>query len=208
MRISELSARTGVPVATIKYYLREGLLPPGEQTSATQARYDDGHVARLRLVRALLEVGGLGVAGARRLLACLDADDLHETLGRAQAELPPATSADVATQRARDLLAEVGWEVGCDTAPLRQLAVALDAVEAAGLPLGRERLARYADAADQLAHDDLAGAPDGPLEDVVAYAVLGTVLYEPVLLALRRLAHQRASAARFAGSEDGGTTGR
>ena len=30
MWIAELSRRTDVPVATIKYYLREGLLPPGE----------------------------------------------------------------------------------------------------------------------------------------------------------------------------------
>ena len=41
MRISELSARTGVPVATIKYYLREGLLPEGERTAPTQATYAD-----------------------------------------------------------------------------------------------------------------------------------------------------------------------
>ena len=29
--MSELSERTGVPVPTIKYYLREGLLPEGEK---------------------------------------------------------------------------------------------------------------------------------------------------------------------------------
>lgn len=29
MRISELSRRSGVPMATIKYYRREGLLPEG-----------------------------------------------------------------------------------------------------------------------------------------------------------------------------------
>ncbi len=52
MRISELVARSGVPLATVKYYLREGLLMPGETTSATQARYDEQHVRRLALVRA------------------------------------------------------------------------------------------------------------------------------------------------------------
>ena len=35
MKISELSAATDVPVATLKYYLREGLLPPGEALSRT-----------------------------------------------------------------------------------------------------------------------------------------------------------------------------
>jgi len=33
MRISQLSAESGVPIPTIKYYLREGLLPGGEATS-------------------------------------------------------------------------------------------------------------------------------------------------------------------------------
>ena len=28
MRLAELCAATGVPSATVKYYLREGLLPP------------------------------------------------------------------------------------------------------------------------------------------------------------------------------------
>jgi DNA-binding transcriptional MerR regulator len=37
MRIGELSKVTGVPVPTIKYYLREGLLPAGELSSPNQA---------------------------------------------------------------------------------------------------------------------------------------------------------------------------
>ena len=32
MKISQLSQASGVPVATIKFYLREELLPPGEST--------------------------------------------------------------------------------------------------------------------------------------------------------------------------------
>ena len=62
MRIGELSRRTGVPVPTIKYYVREGLLPAGQLTSPNQASYDDAHERRLRLIRALLDVGGLKVA--------------------------------------------------------------------------------------------------------------------------------------------------
>ena len=38
MRISELSRRSSVPVATIKYYLRAGLLHEGRRTAATQAQ--------------------------------------------------------------------------------------------------------------------------------------------------------------------------
>ena len=69
MRIAELSRRAGVPVPTVKYYLREGLLPPGRATAPTQAQYDETHEQRLRLVRALVEVAGLSLAAVRRVLA-------------------------------------------------------------------------------------------------------------------------------------------
>jgi DNA-binding transcriptional MerR regulator len=75
MRISALSERTGVPIGTIKYYLREGLLAPGERTSRTTAEYDESHVERLRLVRALIEAGGLGIAAVRRIVDVLDTPD-------------------------------------------------------------------------------------------------------------------------------------
>lgn len=75
MRISALSDRTGVPIGTIKYYLREGLLAPGERTSRTTAEYGDSHVERLRLVRALTDTGGLGIAAVRRIVDVLDTPD-------------------------------------------------------------------------------------------------------------------------------------
>ena len=83
MRISELSSQAGVPVATIKFYLRENLLQPGARTAATQAQYDDSHVVRLRLIRALLGPGGLSVAAAHRVIRAVEEppESLHELLG-------------------------------------------------------------------------------------------------------------------------------
>src|SRR4029450_10954785 len=91
MRISELSQASGVPVATIKYYLREGLLHEGQLTSATQAQYDQSHLARLRLVRALLGAGGLSVAAARDVLDRLAQPpaSMHDLLGEVQRLLGP-----------------------------------------------------------------------------------------------------------------------
>ncbi|WP_344447735.1 MerR family transcriptional regulator, partial [Kitasatospora nipponensis] len=85
MRISELSRRSGVPVATIKYYLREELVPAGVATSATQAEYDDHHLRRLRLARALIAVRGLSVSTTREVLRALDehSTDLHLLFGLA-----------------------------------------------------------------------------------------------------------------------------
>ena len=45
MRIAELSSRSGTSIPTIKYYLREGLLPAGEATGRNQADYGDDPVA-------------------------------------------------------------------------------------------------------------------------------------------------------------------
>lgn len=71
-RIGELSRRSGIAVGTIKYYLREGLLPAGTPTAKTQALYDASHLRRLRLVRVLADVGGLSIAQIRAVVAALD----------------------------------------------------------------------------------------------------------------------------------------
>src|SRR5205823_11902088 len=73
MRIAELSQRSGVPIPTIKYYMREGLLYPGERTSRNQARYTESHIQRLRLIRALVDVGHLSIAATREVVASIDA---------------------------------------------------------------------------------------------------------------------------------------
>ena len=59
-------------------------------------------------------------------------------------------------------------------------------------PTRTSTLRRYADAAAAIADDELAPVPGMTASKAVAYAALGTALYEPVMLALRRLAHYRA----------------
>lgn len=196
MRISELARVTGVPVATVKYYLREGLVPPGRATGATQAQYDESHVARLRLARALVQVGGLSVASARDVLASLDAGDgsLHRVLGAAHSALPPQLADDHDPTRARELATAWGWRVHPDAPALRQLEHALEALADVGAPAGDERLARYADLAHRIAEVDVAGVPTTSTEEAATTVVIGTVLWEPVLLALRRLAQEAVSA--------------
>ena len=67
MWMAELSERSGVPVPTIKFYLREGLLPRGEARGATRAAYDVDHVRRLRLIRALVDGAGFGLDRVREV---------------------------------------------------------------------------------------------------------------------------------------------
>jgi DNA-binding transcriptional MerR regulator len=200
MRISELSRTSGVPVATIKYYLREGLLHDGRLTSATQAQYDQSHVARLRLVRALLGAGGLSVAGAREVLDQLahPPASLHDLLGEVQRLLGPRVDDQVDTRAAEAVIQRMGWRLAStDPAPVRRLAVALAALEGADFTLSEDDVLDYARAMQDLAEQEVAGVPAGPREAAVRYTVLGTVLVEPLLLALRRLAQIDASARRF-----------
>jgi DNA-binding transcriptional MerR regulator len=195
MLISELARRADVPVPTLKFYLREGLLPPGRATSATRAEYDDVHVRRVRIVRALTETAGLSVQQARRVLALVDdpADDLFTTLGAAVAALPPEVAVADDYPRARAVLERLGQVYDPSYPVVAQLERALADVEAAGIPLDDARLAVYGPHIRALAEFDLAHSPAAPAA-AVEYAVLGTALYEPVIAALRRLAHQDIAA--------------
>jgi DNA-binding transcriptional MerR regulator len=205
MRIAELSRLTGVPVPTIKYYLREGLLPAGELTSPNQARYDERHVERLRLVRVLLDIGRLPIATIRQLLAALDEPDpdVHQVLGHAlpkpvggkESIEPEAVAA--ARKRIDRLAEERGWLVG-PQAPARQAAAGvLAAFEQVGADVG-VLLEQYADVAETIAVHDLAfvGRARSPGEMLYA-AVVGSILGDSLLAALRRLTQEHESAKKF-----------
>ena len=192
MRISELARRTGVALPTVKYYLREGLLPPGRATAATQADYDESHIERLRLIRALVDVAGLSLAKVRTVLGALDEGPAaavaaaHEAL----AGIPARASADEPPERALAALERLGWTVHPESTALLDLEAALAAVEEVGIPAGDLQIDGYGAAALGVAEVDISTVPVPGGEPSVRHVVLGTVLYEPILLALRRLAQQ------------------
>ncbi|MFE3742536.1 MerR family transcriptional regulator [Streptomyces sp. NPDC059134] len=226
MRMAELSERSGVPTATIKYYLREGLLRPGRRINATQAAYDEEHLRRLRLVRALIQVGRMPVATAREVLVAVEDESLdrHSRIGAAVWSLPetlPATAAGTASgaaptaetpapdaaaesagERATELLVRLGWGFGSaarDESPAyRTLVGAIAALDRSGYPATLEDLLVYGRCADQLGAVDIDMIERyEPGTRQVEAAVAGTVLYEPVLLSLRRLAQAEESNRRF-----------
>ncbi|MEV0372625.1 MerR family transcriptional regulator [Streptomyces sp. NPDC050636] len=211
MRLAELSERSGVSTATIKYYLREGLLPPGHRISATQSAYDDDHLRRLRLVRALIQVGRMPVTTAREVLAAVEDEsrDQHMRLGAAVEALPygpEPDAADPATTAARhtatELLERLDWHFSgtvADASPaFRMLVSAIAALKRLDYACDTAHLLPYARQAAQLAvfDLDLVEEFETPTERVEA-AVAFTVLYEPVLLSLRRLAEAEESNRRF-----------
>ncbi|MDV5144521.1 MerR family transcriptional regulator [Streptomyces sp. SBC-4] len=209
MRIGELSRRTGVSVPTIKFYVREGLLPAGELTSPNQASYGEPHVQRLRLIRALLDVGGLSVAAIRDVIVAVDDPEksVHKVLGVAANRIVPryGREQDAGIEEARkkvaDLVAARGWHAYPDNLAAEALAEALAALEDVGHGGFAEVLDVYADAAERVARADLEYvAHHVAREELVESVVVGTVLGDAIFAAMRRLAHVDASNRAFGGA--------
>lgn len=219
MRMRDLSRASGVPIATIKFYLREGLLQPGLRTAPNQAIYGEEHVRRIRLIRALREVGGLRIETIRRVLASVDgAENPWQILGRMcdaigesrRTALAPSPEMDRAQADVDGFLESLGFRVRPESSARVQLAEALVAVRAAwGDDVPAEAFRWYSDAVAGLArreveYSDALGrglpiegadhvcADDGKvdLSLLLESIVYGTVLFEPVLLAMRRLWHE------------------
>lgn len=223
MRLAELSERSGVSIATIKYYLREGLLAPGRRVSATTADYDDGHLRRLRLVRAMIQVGRLPVATVREVLRHVDDESLGRTIriGAALWALPQETDAggagpgpdggageaeDEATATARGevdrLLGMLGWSTARELAGIspvhRSLVVGVATLIRLGYPWDAELMAPYAELMHQAAMRDLDFMETYPSEaEKVETAVAATILCQPIFRALHRLAQEEESARRY-----------
>ena len=205
MRISDLSRASGVTIPTIKFYLREGLLPSGDRTARNQATYEAAHVRRLHLIRVLVEVGGLSLQAVRRVLAALERSDapLHEVLAEAHSALSHDSPGDeLALPPARAetdaWLTELGWNLGDGNPARDDLAAALLALRALGWQVGPQVFERYATHASALAEQEIAYvAAADRLEAAVEATVIGTVVFERALVALRRLAQEHHSRTRF-----------
>lgn len=215
VKISELSERTGVSIPTLKYYLREGLLRPGTLRAPNQADYDEGHVRRARLVRALREVAHLSIAQIGAITGALDrGEQLYDVMGITVDSLGERPQALTDAQRAAGvevdrLLDGLGLPAREESLARQQIIVSLAAIREMlfpGLPV--EALAPYAKAAEEVVALEVAATPgifEADPEQVLERAVLGLTLFEPILLAFRRLAHEKRVAERIEGAEEPGT---
>jgi DNA-binding transcriptional MerR regulator len=205
--MAELSRMTDVSIPTVKYYLREGLLSPGVPTGPNQADYGEDHARRLRLIRVLRDVGDLGIGQVRKVLEAIDSEEvpLHDLLGQAHYALAPTHQPPVITDELAQAKADVdgfiaglGWKVS-EEAPGRWiLAEALLALRRLWGVEGPEVFLPYAEAAERIAAGELSAGPtDASRAETVEWMVIGTVVYEAALAALRRLAQEHHSALRF-----------
>ncbi|MGI5458242.1 MerR family transcriptional regulator [Streptomyces sp. CA-249302] len=211
MRLAELSERSGVSTATIKYYLREGLLPPGRQINTTTAEYDEEHLRRLKLVRAMIQVGRVPVATVREVLGHVDDDSLPRVirLGAALWALPQVPEPDeddeyvrTAHQQVDALLDRLGWENAKQLTTIspayRSLVVSVAAFRRLGYDWGAELLAPYAELMHRTAVLDMDNMETHPSEEErIEFAILGAIINEPILQSLHRLAQEEESARRY-----------
>jgi DNA-binding transcriptional MerR regulator len=98
LKMSAFARRSGVPVPTIKHYLREQLLPEPVRTSRNMAYYDAALVPRVKAIKRLQSTLHLPLHVIRGVLDRLD-DEAFEsdvaveaTIARVLAELSPPTS--------------------------------------------------------------------------------------------------------------------
>jgi DNA-binding transcriptional MerR regulator len=199
VRISELADATGVSIATLKYYLREGLLHAGRAQGATRADYDDTHVERVRLVRTLIDVGRLSIDRVREVVTALEVppESRHLLLGTAH-DVLRLTAGAPPSEAALARLAGLGLPDCADSPASTQLAQALTAAEAGGWPIPDATLTSWYAAMTRVADADvvpeLARMSPG---DALRHAIIGNVLTDPVIIALRRVAQEALSAQRF-----------
>lgn len=120
LKMSELVEASGVPGATIKHYLREGLLPDPVKTSRNMAYYRPETIDRIQVIKRLQEERFMPLKAIRTVLtedpgqarALLDVED--RIIERALAKEKTRTSAAQVRQaygvpgEALDRLAEIG----------------------------------------------------------------------------------------------------
>lgn len=205
MRISDLSRQTGVPVATIKFYLREGLLPKGTPTRRNQAEYGQEHLHRLGLIRALTTIGQLDLAAVRELLGAINDDrltlrGLYEVADRAlfpeQPALPEVGTTRSTRSDVTDFLQKLGWQV--DPAAAARFTHVVATLRNLGCECEIDFFGPYAAAAEQLAVQELSLLPAGGAGADRAAAVVRTILLGSAIAIIRRMAQDHLLATQFA----------
>jgi DNA-binding transcriptional MerR regulator len=106
-RIDDLARAAGMTVRNVRAYQERGLLPPPALRGRT-GWYDEGHLARLRLIGRLLERGYTSAHIAEFIASWESGHDLGQTLGLEAALLAPASGEIPEVLSREDLVAMFG----------------------------------------------------------------------------------------------------
>ncbi|WLQ06836.1 MerR family transcriptional regulator [Arthrobacter oryzae] len=203
MQLKELSGHTGVSAASIKYYLREGLLPAGETVHATRAQYSARHVERLGLIQALRRIVGLNIEQIRGILKMADDGaprlDLLAAVQRVVLNLDSHAQAgvDIGTRAADAVVRLRNWPDYPSDAR-NALNAHLELMESLNIPVTGEVLDTYSKAMDDVARVDIAAttAPDS-VDQLILTAAVGMHMHSQLLLKLLALAQASHAIRRY-----------
>ncbi|WP_406724712.1 MerR family transcriptional regulator [Streptomyces sp. GD-15H] len=202
-QLSALSRKANVSVRTLRSYQDLELLP-------TLPEYDETHVRRVALVKALLDIGGLPHAEVRRIVRHVEEErpPATELLRLTQYALPTPGSAspdpewEWAKARVEGLVHGWGWQVNRDNPAWKTLCQVAIACKSLGhheiprlFPAYAEHLERIARLEVQILREQ--DDPESAATSLVAVTALGGI----ALSALRRLAHEHFLSPGGSGAE-------
>lgn len=127
LKMKDLERATGVGRESIRYYIREGLLPEPVRPGRNVAWYDESFVGRIRLIKELQQKRYLPLHVIKAIVtgdAAPTANEV-ETLGALDGRLLPAGDARLAG--ARERLSALARRLGLPVREIRQLA-SVDAI--------------------------------------------------------------------------------
>jgi DNA-binding transcriptional MerR regulator len=206
MQLKDLSQQAGVSTASIKYYLREGLLPPGEAVHATRARYTQKHIRRLEVILALRHIVHLNIEQIRIILALADDGAPRlELLATVQREVLGLGTRDGSKGAERTQLGDAVVRMRDWPDSPSDARAALNAqiarMESLRIPLPLDLLDAYSKAMDSIATVDLrlTTATDDA-DEIILTAAVGMDLHSQLLLKLLALAQASHAIRRFEGT--------
>ncbi|MES7707481.1 heavy metal-responsive transcriptional regulator [Cutibacterium acnes] len=105
MKIGEVARRVGIPIDTVRYYERNGLLPPPARRASGYRDYHDSDIARLNFVLRAKALG-FTLVEIRELLQLSDAaeGDMANIRGLAASKLQDIEQRIAQLARVRDAL--------------------------------------------------------------------------------------------------------
>ncbi|MCA4132457.1 MerR family transcriptional regulator [Arthrobacter sp. M4] len=201
MQLKELSERTGITPASIKYYLREGLLPPGEAVHATRASYTERHIKRLQIIQALRHIVHLNIEQIRGILAMAD-DGAPRLAVLAQVQRVVLDLAvddgDVTRTRAGDAVVRLRNWPDADSDARDALNRHIAVMESLGITLPMDLLDAYSRAVDGVAGFDLdLTAASTSTDDAILTAAVGMHMHSQLMLKMLALAQASHAIRRF-----------
>jgi len=199
MKFSELARRTGASTASLKFWMREGILPAGELRNQTTAVYTQRHVERVGLIQILREEFDASIGRIHDLTALIDSPEssLLDVMEACQViatgmVIPPDVDAAQAELIAR-LRERMGWS-HYNSVAASALAHALAGSARVGYPYDLDDLVLYGQALEPIATADIGSIqPEGTPDAVARNLLVAAAAQNRVLVAVNQLAHTAAA---------------